>query len=372
MFPLIRHIDDVLPHIKDKPEIIVVDKGDYTVLNYVISTENTFDNIYARECRGIKFDKNGNIIARPFHKWFNIGQTAETQPNVIAHKFDEPHTIMPKLDGSMIHPVMINEQIRLCTKMGITDTSLQAEEFIFGKRDYQNLMATTVKWGFTPCFEWTSNKNRIVLDYPQDDLVLLAIRDMHTGAYSSHQTLVDIGVIFDIPVVKRYNAFSSIHELMKVAKALEGEEGFVVQFPDGDMVKAKSDWYCLRHHSRDLITQEYRVVQMILNEEIDDLIPMLLEDDIKKVHELEKFVEQRIEQTNLNIIDLYLYVEKKFNSKKTFALSEFSKTLTSEQKSAMFSLMDGHKTGRELAIETIRRATSKDSDWKEYKERFMN
>ena len=35
MFPFIKHIDDVLPHIADKPEIARIEKDGYTVLDYI-------------------------------------------------------------------------------------------------------------------------------------------------------------------------------------------------------------------------------------------------------------------------------------------------------------------------------------------------
>ena len=42
-FPEIRTINDVLPHIAGRDEFIVADKGDYTVINYMVSMADTFD-----------------------------------------------------------------------------------------------------------------------------------------------------------------------------------------------------------------------------------------------------------------------------------------------------------------------------------------
>ena len=60
-FPRIEHVDDLLPHIKDKPEIIKIEKDNSIIFDYVYQTPDTFDNPYALECRGIKFHKNSGL-----------------------------------------------------------------------------------------------------------------------------------------------------------------------------------------------------------------------------------------------------------------------------------------------------------------------
>ena len=366
MFPKIHHIDDVLPFIKDKPEFIIARKEHFTVINYVVSNDSTFDSPMARECRGIKFDnEDGCILARPFHKFFNINQIAETQENIIAHKFDAPHIIMPKLDGSLVHPIMIdNHSIRLCTKMGITDVAMQAEEFIFGKKNYQNFMLEAMYNGYTPLFEWTSRKQQIVLDYPEDNLTLLAIRDNYSGEYV-HNIEV-FGRLDKIPVVECFSSSDTVHELVLKTKALEDAEGFVVQFSDGEMVKIKSDWYCLRHNSRDLVTREHNLVQLILDEGIDDLKPMLIGNDINVVNDMEVIIEKLIEYITTKHDMVFQYV-KRFRSRKDFATSKWAKEMSSDKKSAMFAMLDG-KSSRELAIKYLKKHSSKDGMWKEFKE----
>ena len=86
-FPHIESIDDVLPHIKGRDEFRVTDKGDYTVINYMVNLEETFkwneDDALGcairRECRGLAFDTEGEIISRPYHKFFNVNEKEETK-----------------------------------------------------------------------------------------------------------------------------------------------------------------------------------------------------------------------------------------------------------------------------------------------------
>ena len=190
-FPKIETIDDVLPSIKSREEFIVVDKDDFIVINYAVSTDTTFDmkdeydldGAIRRECRGIKFYPDGRIMARPFHKFFNSGEREETQPQNV--DFSIAHHILTKMDGSMIHPIVMKDgSIRFATKMGITDVSLQAEVFINQHSKYEQFAKhcmIDMKW--TPIFEWTSPDNRIVLHYENPSLTLLAIRETVSGEY---------------------------------------------------------------------------------------------------------------------------------------------------------------------------------------------
>ena len=86
-FPKINNISDILPAIAGKEEFIIADRPGFKVVNYLVQFENTFENpmdegiseqekLYRtirRECRGIIFDEiTGDIIRRPFNKFFNL------------------------------------------------------------------------------------------------------------------------------------------------------------------------------------------------------------------------------------------------------------------------------------------------------------
>jgi len=190
-FPEIRHISDVLPHVEGREEFVVAEREGYSVVIYVVAMADTFDMADAddlggairRECRGLKFAPNGEITARPLHKFHNVGEREETQP----HRIDlsQPHTIMEKLDGSMIHPMMVNGYIRWMTKMGITEVAMQSEAFIAKNTRYKDFAAWCISEQLTPVFEWCSPFNQIVLPYEEEQLTLLAVRHNITGEYLS-------------------------------------------------------------------------------------------------------------------------------------------------------------------------------------------
>lgn len=372
-FPIINDIHDVLPAIQDRPEFIVAEKDGYKVVNYMVNLEDTFPpikvaggdakmremrmlhNALRRECRGSKFDSvTGKIIARPYHKFFNVGERDET----LLPKIDltQAHNIIEKLDGSMIHPMMVNGVIRWCTKMGITDTSMQAEEFVAKNTVYQAVAAACIQGGYTPIFEWCSNKNRIVLDYPEDQLVLTAVRHMVEGDYYPYSTLEIMATTWKIPVVGPVN--KAINEIA----ALENTEGIVIRFDNGHMLKMKCEWYVLRHKSKDAIMREKNVLEYIVTEKVDDVLPFLTEEDAEKLVEFQR-------QVSVQIITLVDQLEREFNHMHSAAKGNrriFAEMNQGPYKQILFKALDGHsiydflykflasKTGTQSGVDSIR------------------
>jgi RNA ligase len=177
-FPQIKTIDDVLPHISGREEFRVMEKEGYNVINYAVVFEETFlwdsndpvGSAIRRECRGMIFNQDGELISRPYAKFFNIGEKEETQLNKV--NLYESHIVLEKLDGSMIRPIPTAEGFNLATKAGVTEISQQAEVFISDKPHYAKFIHSMFDGKLTPIFEWVSRKNRIVVDYENDNLIL--------------------------------------------------------------------------------------------------------------------------------------------------------------------------------------------------------
>ena len=109
---------------------------------------------------------------------------------------------------------------------------------------------------------WVSRKNRIVVDYPEDNLILTGIRYNHTGSYLTYAVMKSYASAWNIPVVKAVDglAVQNIELFVKQVREWESEEGVVVRFSSGKMVKVKADDYVLRHKSKDSISQEKNVL----------------------------------------------------------------------------------------------------------------
>jgi len=338
-FPLIRNISDVLPAIEGRDEFTVAVKEGYTVINYNVMMADTFPPILRdwnewsesglshndaqirRECRGIIFDTaSGDIIRRPFHKFFNVNEREETQDHVIDLSRD--HAILEKLDGSMIAPFIVNGKMIWGTKMGATDVAKPVEVFVKNNPHYIQIVTEWLESGWTPIFEWCSRKQRIVLDYKEDQLILTAVRNMHTGQYSPYWYLQGCADAAGIPCVRAFDPQTDMKAFIEHVRDLEDLEGFVVRFGDGHMIKLKCDWYVQIHKAKEAILQDRNIVELILDEKLDDVKAHLPAEDRDRLTQFESNINFDIAR-RVRLIGMKLdYLGDNGIDRKTFALDE--------------------------------------------------
>jgi RNA ligase len=308
-FPIITTIDDLRSHVSHLPEIrFAVQPNGYTVVCAMIADTDTYAGPsapWARECRGITFDKNGLIVARPLHKFFNMNEREDTMEHKL--NFNDAVRIMDKRDGSMIHPVMMADcsVVMKSKKSFESDVAIAATKYLQANTLIKNFCERMTAHGKTPIFEYTAPTARIVLAYPFEELRLLHIRDNLTGEY------LDLDVFApNIPRVDNTNyvdlAPSKPNFLSSLKTHLEldsGYEGFVIQFSNGDMVKAKTAWYLDLHHNVTFPT--YRsVATMVLNETVDDFRSYLHQaGENDRLLEIIKIIEDQV-VSELKVIEL--------------------------------------------------------------------
>ena len=209
-FPVIETIDDVLPAIEGAPEFIVAERNGHTIINYNVAFADTFPVVtdrksaLRRECRGIIFDSDGKLIRRPYHKFKNVNESEDTQAHLV--DLSREHHVLDKLDGSMLVPFVLNDKLEWGTKMGLTEVAAPVAEFAANNPMYNNFALMLIRAGYTPIFEWCSRKQRIVIDHPEDMLILTAIRDMRTGEYVHYDDIKAIAQEALIPVVAAFDS----------------------------------------------------------------------------------------------------------------------------------------------------------------------
>lgn len=284
MKQIIEHIDQVKPSLEGRSDFIVKDKGDYQVIDYVYSLEDSFDDPMRLECRGLKFDAEGKILARPFHKFFNLGEKPHTTLENLDWSGDL--SIQPKLDGSMVHTAVVNGQVVLMTRMGHTDVAQAAEKLL---TDHQKKQIKEYdEAGITLIFEWTAPENRIVVKYPKSELTLLDARYKETGTYLSRKTVWELGYVLNIYPVFNEALRGDPVDFVNEARSLKGAEGYVLKFND-IWVKIKADEYVTMHRAKDDTTHEKNIVKLIFENKLDDVLPLLNSEDRKRVLQLQTF-----------------------------------------------------------------------------------
>lgn len=275
MFPVITHIDDLRNQVKHLPEILFVKQTNgTTVVCYACQDSKTFtgeSEYWARECRGITFDESGKLVARPLHKFFNVGERSDTTEQII--DWNNVADIQDKRDGSMMIGVLLDSGFAWKTKKAFTSPPALLCNELYGEStpEYKAAYDLCIK-GYTPIFEYTAPSNRVVVKYEESKLVLLDVRKMDTGDYLTREQLVDITDLYNIPLVDSFydRLISDGYDTFK--NDLEHKtlfEGYVLKFNNGERIKVKSAWYIMLHR---LVTfvNEQDVAQMVIDETIDD------------------------------------------------------------------------------------------------------
>jgi RNA ligase len=316
-FPVIEHIDQVREAIKDRPEFIEADRGTYTVFDYTLAHTDSFDCPLRRECRGLIFDDKGRVLSRRFHKFFNLGEKEETFPQNI--NWNQSHVLLEKLDGSMITPLIINDDVRWATKMGLTDIGLLVDKFVASRPHYVRFAQSCHFSGWTPIFEYVAPHNRIVLPYQEENLVLLAMRHNVKGEYLIPSAMRVEATEYRIPVVPVYNG--SMDDL----KNKTDIEGIVVRFDSGHMVKVKTDWYVAIHRAKENLLFEKDILKMILEEKLDDVLPHLKDDDRKRIEKYQREIGETVDAHAFAVNEILTRCANQSITRKDFALKYMQK-----------------------------------------------
>lgn len=293
-----------------------------------------------RQCRGLVFDLEGNVIGPGFEKFMNVNETEETRVEAI--DWSRPHVIFEKLDGSMVRPVpIVQGGYRMFTKMGLTDVALQPEAWLREHRNYDCLIEDLLANDEVPLFEWCSRKQRIVIDYPDDRLVLLAVRNVRTGEYLPLNMMLELGVHYRVEVVRRYpGTVESMQHLVETTRGLQDQEGWVVCFDNGYRLKIKGEQYVAIHRAKEGILRENAVIEMILDEKLDDIKAFLPQEDRENLEQFETDFWRGVNDTAGQWQVSYNTVKSVFGvDRKAFAL-EWAPRMEQYQRAATFKAWD--------------------------------
>eukprot|EP01059_Diplonema_ambulator_P006676 TRINITY_DN162_c0_g4_i1.p1 TRINITY_DN162_c0_g4~~TRINITY_DN162_c0_g4_i1.p1 ORF type:complete len:425 (+),score=136.46 TRINITY_DN162_c0_g4_i1:37-1311(+) len=274
----------------------------YAVVNYDYCHAGTFPPVHdelstserrvrqiLRECRGLVFClKSEKVIARRFHKFFNVGEKEETHPEAI--DTSRGFVLLNKLDGQLVSPFKVASGVRWGTKMCVTPDMAVEKSFTNYRPNYCTFAEMWLAKGVTPLFEWCSPLSPIVIKFETHKLVLTAMRENDSGRYFSYEELIAAATEHDIDVVEPlavHEEGMSVADTLARVQAIPNIEGCVMVLPDGNMYKMKTQWYFALSHRQKAcgfsILKEEAVWDAILNGTIDDHIPMLPSNLVNKI-----------------------------------------------------------------------------------------
>ena len=196
---------------------------------------------YTMMARGLITDLDGNIVARPFKKFFNIDEREETKiENLPVRARPDVYT---KYDGSL--GILYFDGDKPCTA---TRGSFNSEQAVWATKWIQAKMLSRSDFidGYTYLFEIIYPENRIVVDYGgAQTLILLSVVKTDDGSENFCPDAEAKRLGFQCAERK---SFDSVQKIVDACDQLDGnEEGFVLVYPDGFRVKIKGREYVRLH-----------------------------------------------------------------------------------------------------------------------------
>lgn len=212
-----------------------------TIWNYTPKTQyGELYNMYklwddiTLQCRGLVTDNEGNVVARPFKKFFNMEEKQ--------HRPTSDFEVFEKMDGSLGILFNYGNEWVFATRGSFT-----SEQSIKGFEMLKTYEYNKLHKDYTYLFEIIYEENRIVCQYDFEDLVLLGIIETKSGyevnLYDDGQDMRFKNLISNIgfKVVHRFDKFKDFQYLKQAIP--DNKEGYVVKFSNGDRMKIKGEEY---------------------------------------------------------------------------------------------------------------------------------
>jgi RNA ligase len=296
-----------------------------TIWNYTekVQYSGLWDEI-TLSCRGLVTDNIGNIVARPFKKFFNLeeGKHTPTPDFEVFEKMDGSMGIIFKYSGETIFATrgsFISEQSKWMSEFATT-------------YNYQDIIVD----GFTYLFEIIYENNRIVVDYGnQERLVLLGIINTETGEELPYNDIYSDG--WDI--VQRYDGIKDYSNLKNLVE--DNHEGFVIRFSNGDRMKIKGEEYIRLHRIMtnlsttsiwDVLSNGGNMENLLIN------VPDEFYNKIKEYEDELKFMFNSLSNDyRIHFRDIQNLMEKVGGDRKNFAHA----AKQYQYPSLLFGLLDG-------------------------------
>jgi len=276
----------------------------------------------SQECRGLILctvdghtpDRNEvigatKVLARPMNRFFNLGQGSAAEVDL-----SSPDTVVyEKLDGTLciVYFDLYKGKGEWCiATRSVPSANLPIDgfgEYTFDTLFREAFLATTGRdftqafnecggdGGLTYCFELLTPNNQVVVKHSGKRVVLLTVRHNEDGGEAWHLDMYSDPLGVPVPVCHRAD---SIEALVAFVNSRNGNEyeGVVArqniarQGQNGSFsrrVKIKGAGYLMASRAKTTIGASPRnLLELILLEQIDDLLPILSEEHAKMTEDM--------------------------------------------------------------------------------------
>jgi hypothetical protein len=363
-----KYYEDGLLHKQTHPTL------DLTIWNYSpkVQYEKLWDDI-TMQCRGLVTDSKGNVIARPFKKFFNYEEhKPEDLPNELfdvyekmdgslgilfyyeyelsderryniwfnnnyetgMERFFDPNNL-PNFDDPYYEPTPKTKGEWIIATRG----SFTSPQAIKGKELLEKYNFERLHTDYTYLFEIIYKENRIVCEYDYEDLVLLGVINTKTGdEVNIHNDNNDIrlkNMISNIGfrVVMLYKTWGEGYDLLK-EEISNDREGYVIRFKNGFRMKIKGEEYVRLHRILTNISNRDIWEYLKYNKPFDELLEKVPDEFNDWVRETVKDLQNKFDLIKIDIENEF----KELINKKEFA----EKIKDNPNKSFLFKRLDSY------------------------------
>ena len=315
---------------KSLGDVSVEREGDLLIFNYTAKAQYEGRwNFFERVSRGLIVNAaTGEIAARAFDKFFNWLQDGEKSNARIL-------SITEKMDGSLGILFRVNGEYRISTRGSFhSDQAVWATKFLHAHTHLDGLPDE-----LTLLFEIIYPENRVIVDYQErEELVLIAARNRFTGdCLPFSPDLERLAAKYGFPTPKVYT-FRDIGEILARLKTMDkDEEGFVVEFSDGQRFKFKGDKYLELH--RLVFSLSFKnTLQAVATHQAESIRAQIPDEFLADFNGWVKEIEETRERIKREAADVFAQAPK--DTRKDFAVWVMS--TRKDISSYLFALLDGH------------------------------
>ncbi len=304
---------------------------DLYVANYTHNCQ--YDKVWNSETeqsRGLLFDGSGEIIARPFRKFYNYEEDFP-KGKIPNESFDA----FKKADGSLGILYLDHDlEFSLATRGSFESDQAKEGTKIFREK-YGLWMLQNRKFfkNKTVLFEIIYPENRIVIDYKGlRDTIMLAIIDNDTGK--------DVSVDIEFPwsVVEKYDGLKDLKAIKQLNS--DNEEGFVIIFESGYRCKVKFDEYMRLHRILTGINEKDIWEALKLGKGVHALVDKVPDEFYVWIKKTEAKLTAKFDEINKEVLDFVNDTKSRnFVSRKDLAI-HIQKNAKPELRGSIFSAMD--------------------------------
>ena len=227
---------------------------------HLVGFKYTNETIYAQDwdevtlnARGIVFNElTGEVIARPFKKFFNYQEFFDGEGNHSSLYNKLPTEWLPNLQGPVRYLEKVDGSLGIVfynsfdNKWQVkTGGSFESEQAKWTQKWLdENINTLFLIQTRTYLFEIISNEDIHPIHYDFEGMVLLSVISNKTGEEYSIETIKQTATLLKVRMSKIYD-FDNFNEAVEWAKKLpKTQEGLVITFDNGFKCKAKSDDWC--------------------------------------------------------------------------------------------------------------------------------